>query len=680
MFFKRQKKIVPPQYRSPDERPFQVYEIIEEREKHKYEKNRFVSPIFGKNVKDEIVIPVMTNQKRDLDKLDSFRTRPKLSKDEIIARYGSEYPEFDLVKGKNLQEVLDAQEGKSGRIVKATVLESNEEHPNETNTVSNAPPTTHRVGIEKREEERTVQTSLRSDREESPEKVSEPVTNHEPIETVEQTQTDVNPPKTLPNETFVKSNASATKNYQLPPATLISKPQESMPDLKASIEKQIDILNKTFEEFNVGASVLKHTQGPTVTRYEIVLDKGVNVKKVTGISDNLKMALAATEIRIEAPIPGKSTVGIEVPNEIKQTVHFADIIEHSKFKKAAQALTVALGLDIDGNPVYGSIRTMPHGLVAGQTGSGKSVCINTILMSLLLKYSPSELKLVLIDPKMVELTSYNDIPHLITPVITDSKAATAALRWTVEEMDRRFNTFAEKRVRDIDSYNDHTETDEDKMPYIVIVVDELADLMMVSSQHTEDAIKRLTQKARACGIHLIIATQRPSTDVVKGTIKSNIPTRIAFSVSSHVDSQTIIDSSGADKLLGRGDMLFATNGQGKIRVQGAFIQDSDIDKVTNYIRDQLKPNYLFDQDTLVKNVAKSLDRDEYFYDVARFVAEQQEASINKISKRFGIGFNRAQSIVEALEEVNIVSENLGSKARDVLVSQEDIEALLKRIG
>ena len=682
MFFKRKKKIVPPLYRTSDEKPFQVFEIIEEKEKHKYEKNRFVSPIFGKNVKDEIVIPVMTNQKRDLDKLDSFRTRPRLSKDEVIARYGSEYPEFDLVKGKNLQEVLDAQEGKSGRIVKATVIENASEnhHEKETHEAVKTPIDTQQKPIENQssslDEQAQEATPAAKESSQQPQTKS-----FEPEAVVSDQDEDLKEPtKSLPSDTFVKSNASASKNYQLPPQTLISKPQESMPDLKESIQKQIDILNKTFEEFNVGASVLKHTQGPTVTRYEIVLDKGVNVKKVTGISDNIKMALAATEIRIEAPIPGKSTVGIEVPNEIKQTVHFADIIEHSKFKKAAQALTVGLGLDIDGNPVYGSIRTMPHGLVAGQTGSGKSVCINTILMSLLLKYPPSELKLILIDPKMVELTSYNDIPHLITPVITDSKAATAALRWVVEEMDRRFNTFSETRVRDIDSYNNSIDNDDEKMPYIVIVVDELADLMMVSSQHVEDAIKRLTQKARACGIHLIIATQRPSTDVIKGTIKSNIPTRIAFSVSSHVDSQTIIDASGADKLLGRGDMLFATNGQGKIRVQGAFIQDADIDKVTNFIREQMGPDYLFDQDTLVKNVAKALERDEYFYDVARFVVAEQEASINKISKRFGIGFNRAQSIVEGLEEIGIVSENLGSKARDVLVSKENIEALLKRIG
>ncbi len=687
MFFRRKKRIVPPLKRTSDDTPFQVFEIVEQEKKPKFEHNRFVSPIFGKNVKDEVVIPIMTSQKRDLDKLDSFRAQPKLSKEQRIKKYGTEFPEFDLIRGKNLQEVLDAQNDLSGRIVKASVVDQDEqnEHAEEQHQEKPAyeacQPDTHTHESEQPSAKPKEQQQFEARRETQP-------TKEEPQPVQEETKPQEEPhiekeeePKTkpMPKDTFVKANVKASEHYQLPPLSLVSKPQEKAPDLTESIQKQIDILNKTFEEFQIGANVLKHTQGPTVTRYEVVLDKGVNVKKVTGISDNLKMALAATEIRIEAPIPGKSTVGIEVPNEIKQTVHFSDIVNNSKFLQAAQPLTIGLGLDIDGHPVYTSIRSMPHGLIAGQTGSGKSVCVNTLLMSLLLKYNPSELKLILIDPKMVELTSYNDLPHLITPVITDPKAATSALRWVVEEMDQRFNIFSEQRVRDVDAYNDKVENPEEHMPYIVIVVDELADLMMISSQHTEDAIKRLTQKARACGIHLIIATQRPSTDVVKGTIKSNIPTRIAFSVASHVDSQTIIDSSGADKLLGRGDMLFVTNGQGKRRVQGAFISDQDIEKVTDFIRKQMKPNYLFDQDMLVKSISQSLERDEYFYEVARFVVEEQEASINKISKRFGVGFNRAQSIVESLEDIGVVSENLGSKARDVLISEEDLDDLLRQV-
>ncbi len=672
MFFKRKRKLKPPLARTPDETPFQVYEILEPEEKRTYRGNRFVSPIFGKHAKDEVVIPIMTDQKRDLDKLDSFRAKPKLTKEQLIEKYGTAYPEFDLVRGKNLQEALDSQGKPKERPVKATVIEGTPE--------SGTEPTTQPQPDTNGNNAFTTPQAPKTPSEPAPTEPQKEEPNGDIVEpgTTEEPTPEDDASSMTPKEGFVRSDAKALENYRIPPMSLISKPQESPPDLTKSIQKHIDILDKTFAEFNVGASVIKHTQGPTVTRYEVVLDKGVNVKKVTALQDNLKMALAAKEIRIEAPIPGKSTVGIEVPNEIKQTVHFADIIDHSRFIKAAQPLTIALGLDIDGSPVYASIRSMPHGLVAGQTGSGKSVCINTVLMSLLLKYTPSELKLILIDPKMVELSSYNDIPHLITPVITDSKAATAALRWVVEEMDRRFNTFAETRVRDIDAYNQSTDNPEDKMPYIVIVVDELSDLMMVSSQHVEDAIKRLTQKARACGIHLIIATQRPSTDVIKGTIKSNIPTRIAFSVASHVDSQTIIDASGADKLLGRGDMLFATNGQGKIRVQGAYISDDDIDKVTTYIRQQMKPNYLFDQETLAKNVAKALERDEYFDDVARYVVTEQEASINKISKRFGIGFNRAQSIVEGLEELGVVSENLGSRAREVLVAEDALDELLTK--
>lgn len=685
MFFGlfKKKKLIPPLMRTPDETPFRVFEILDEPKRKKFEHDQFVSPIFGKNVKDDIVIPIMTSQKRDMDTLDSFRTKPRLTKEERIKKYGNEYPEFDLVRGKNLQEVMDSQDSKRhGRIVKASVLEHNEESK-EMVQADEIHTSAQHTDIEtgkspEHKEPKNNYTKTQEEQNSSFEKPKEEASVD--IDSEEIIEEPIKQTTTIPKDSFVKSNAKASKNYQLPPMSLITKPNETPPDLTESIEKQIAILNKTFEEFQVGASVLKHTQGPTVTRYEIVLDKGVNVRKVTSIADNLKMALAATEIRIEAPIPGKSTVGIEVPNEIKQTVHFADIINHSKFNKAAQPLTIGLGLDIDGKPVYASIKSMPHGLVAGATGSGKSVCINTVLMSLLLKYKPNELKLILIDPKMVELTNYNDIPHLITPVITDSKAATASLKWAVDEMDRRFNAFSEQRVRDIDSYNTKTESDDDKMPYIVIVVDELSDLMMVSSQHVEDAIKRLTQKARACGIHLLIATQRPSTDVIKGTIKSNIPTRIAFSVASHVDSQTIIDSSGADKLLGRGDMLFATNGQGKKRVQGAFVSDHDIENVTDYIRKQMQPDYLFDQETLVNNITQSLERDEYFCDVARFVVELQEASINKISKEFGIGFNRAQSIVESLESIAVVSENLGSKARDVLVEKDELERILKQIG
>ncbi len=653
--FRRKKKIVPPLERTPDEQPFQVFEILDEHEKKAYQKNRFVSPIFGHFAKDEIVIPNHAASARDLDKLDPFRTKPKMTNEERIKKYGTAYPEFKVIRGRNLQEALESQE----KPVSARIVDETE--PSEIPQETPAEDLTENLS-----EETTAPASRHE------ETVSGPAPE-KPRNTPVKTPVE-------PSGSFVKANIHQDKAYQNPSHTLFSKPSEDKPDLKESIEQQTDILNRTLEEFQIGGKVMRHTQGPTVTRYELALESGVNVKRIHGIADNLKMALAATNIRIEAPIPGKSTVGVEVPNVEAETVHFIDIINASMFKKAALPLTVALGLDIDGNPVYTSIKSMPHGLVAGATGSGKSVCIHTILMSLLIKYSPRELRLLLIDPKMVELTHYNDIPHLITPVLHDAKAATAALRWVIDEMETRFNTFNEERVRDIDAYNKKVENDADRMPYIVIVVDEFADLMAISSQHVEDAVKRLTQKARACGIHLIIATQRPSTDVIKGTIKSNIPTRIAFMVSSHVDSQTIIDSSGADKLLGRGDMLFLGNGMNKIRVQGAFVSESDIEKVTSFIRQQMAPDYVIDADTLIKHVAKRLDRDEHFEDVARYVVSQNEASINKISKHFQIGFNRAQSIVEALEEIGVVSEHQGSRAREVLVDPQALETLLGELG
>jgi S-DNA-T family DNA segregation ATPase FtsK/SpoIIIE len=502
-------------------------------------------------------------------------------------------------------------------------------------------------------------------------KPSTPLTKVEEKETVKQPQVK----KTL----MTKSTNKEKSKYVLPTIDLLEKPMRKEVDNDAWVNNQIDILNRTFEEFRIGASVKKYTKGPTVTRYEIVLDSGVNVKKITGIADNLKMALAAKEIRLEAPIPGKSTVGIEVPNEIAEVVHFYDVVGNDAFKNTDDPLTVALGIDIDGYGVYTSIQKMPHGLVAGATGSGKSVCINTLLMSLLFKYTPEELKLMLIDPKMVELSVYNDLPHLITPVITDPKVAMAGLQWVVNEMDQRFSTFSEYHVRDIRSYNELAqEEDLEHMPYIVIVVDELADLMMVSSSNVEDAIMRLTQKARACGIHLIIATQRPSTDVVKGTIKSNIPTRIAFMVSSHVDSMTIIDGAGADKLLGRGDMLFVESGKPHHRVQGAFLSDKDIRRVTNYIRKQRDSDYLFDEKRLVEKVTTQMETDDLTEDVAYFVVEQGAASINKISKEFKIGFNRAQSIVDTLFEMGVVSDNVGSRARDVLMTKADLDKLFNK--
>lgn len=648
MFFKKKKRIVITK-RTPDKVSFVIPGIKIEEEDNGYKKNKFVSPIFGTKVKDEIVIPSPFERTGDLDlQFDSFRTEPKLSNKVKKEKYGSEYHEFDLVSGSNLNEALDFQNKRTKQkidselhtdvqpVQKEEVIEEVFSSPKEKTSIEDF--------FEKKEELKKI----------VPE-VSEKV-----------------------NEIKVKSFNKFNTEYQLPPFSLLNKPVQKPTDSSEWIQKQIDILNKTLEEFNIGGRVFTHTQGPTVTRYEIGLNSGVNVKKITNISDNLKMVLAAKEIRIEAPIPGKSTVGIEVPNLKPEIVHFHDIVNKEEFKTNDDPLTIALGLDIDGKGVYTSIAKMPHGLVAGATGSGKSVCINTILMSLLFKYSPDELKLMLIDPKMVELSSYNDLPHLLTPVITDAKIATAGLKWAVEEMERRFVVFSNERVRDIKSYNQKIlhEGNTDIMPFIIIIVDELADLMMVASSSVEEAIMRLTQKARACGIHLIIATQRPSTDVIKGTIKSNIPTRIAFSVSSYIDSMTIIDSAGADKLLGRGDMLFAESGQPQVRVQGAYISDLEISNVNEFIRRQRDSEYYFTQDKLVKRAASAENYDELISEVAKYVVVQGECSINKISKEFKVGFNRAQKIVEMLSELGVVSDNLGSKARSVLVTMTELDEIL----
>ena len=643
MLFKKKQSLVVTE-RTPDSKPFEILQIETEEEK-KYKRDQFVSPVFGRKAKDKIVIPTPHERKGDYDlQYDSFRTKPKLTKEDKKRIYGSEYHEFDLIKGDNLNEALNNAEKtkrpqeKPEQFVAPKEVDIFEEPIKETKTnITDYFETKKEVHVPKREE----------------------------------------PKPQVEVYTKPKTMNKFNKEYQLPPVSLLTKPMKKEEDHSEWIHNQIDILDTTLKEFNIGGSVVNHTKGPTVTRYEIALESGVNVRKVVNISDNLKMALAAKEIRIEAPIPGKSTVGIEVPNMIPEIVHFIDIINRPEFKNDA-LLNVALGLDIDGKGVYASIAKMPHGLVAGATGSGKSVCINTILMSLLFQYTPDELKLMLIDPKMVELASYNDLPHLLTPVITDAKIATAGLKWAVDEMERRFQIFANERVRDIKTYNQKivNEGNTDIMPYIVIIVDELADLMMVASNSVEEAIMRLTQKARACGMHLIIATQRPSTDVVKGTIKSNIPTRIAFSVSSYIDSMTIIDSAGAEKLLGRGDMLFSEAGQPQIRVQGAFISDAEIHNVNEFIRGQRDASYQFDQDNLIQQASQSDEYDDLMPEVARYVVLQGECSINKISKEFRIGFNRAQKIVEILSNYNIVSDNLGSKARTVNVTLDELDDML----
>ncbi|HHY72638.1 MAG TPA: DNA translocase FtsK [Bacillus bacterium] len=475
------------------------------------------------------------------------------------------------------------------------------------------------------------------------------------------------PPKAVPEKGVAK-----------PPLSLLEVPPLEVEEDEEWLQEQSRLLDYAFESFHVGAKVVKATKGPAVTQFEVQPELGVRVNKITNLADDLKLALAAKDIRIEAPIPGKSTVGIEVPNRKSRPVLIREILRSPVFQRDASPLVVALGLDISGQPVVTDLKKMPHGLIAGATGSGKSVCINSIIISLLYKASPHEVKLMLIDPKMVELAPYNNLPHLVSPVITDVKAATAALKWAVEEMERRYEIFAHEGVRDITRFNERVLNENphgEIMPYLVIIIDELADLMMVSPTDVEDAICRIAQKARACGIHLLLATQRPSVDVITGLIKANVPTRIAFSVSSQVDSRTIIDISGAEKLLGRGDMLFLENGANKpVRIQGNFVKDEEIERVTHFVRKQMKPNYLFVQEELMKQSFDVGIDDELFEEACQFVIEQDGASASGLQRRFRIGYNRAARLVDMMEAQGIVSEAKGSKPREILVTKEQLES------
>ncbi|TYR98349.1 DNA translocase FtsK [Rossellomorea vietnamensis] len=503
---------------------------------------------------------------------------------------------------------------------------------------------------------------------------AEPAAAAKPVAAEEKSQDD----DSLKKYEELADQPSEEEGYEFPQLNFLAPPivKESSGEW---LEAQRELLNDTLVNFNVRARVVNVTEGPAVTRFEVQPEPGVKVNKITNLADDIKLSLAARDIRIEAPIPGKHTIGIEVPNQQSRPVSLSEIISSGPFQDSSSPLTAALGLDISGEPIVTDLNKMPHGLIAGATGSGKSVCINSILVSLLYKASPQDLKLLLIDPKMVELAPYNRMPHLVSPVITDVKAATAALKWAVEEMERRYELFAHTGVRDITRYNLKAERNGEKsqkLPYLVIVIDELADLMMMSPADVEEAICRIAQKARACGIHLIIATQRPSVDVITGLIKANVPTRIAFSVSSGVDSRTIIDASGAEKLLGKGDMLFLENGSSKpVRLQGTFVSDDEIDEIVHHVREQGEPNYLFQQDELLKKAQVDEQEDELFLEACEFVVNQGGASTSLIQRHFRVGYNRAARLVDMMESHGIVSEAKGSKPRDVLISSRELGEL-----
>ena len=474
------------------------------------------------------------------------------------------------------------------------------------------------------------------------------------------------------------------ENYIIPPFKILSRPNlidqgNEFRDITNNAKK----LETTLESFGVRAKVTQINRGPAVTRYEIQPDIGVKVSRIVNLSDDIALSLAARDIRIEAPIPGKAAIGIEVPNSEIAIVTLREVLESFQFYESKSKLSITLGRDITGEPIIGDLTKMPHLLIAGATGSGKSVCVNGIIASILYKAKPSEVKFLMIDPKLVELNIYNGIPHLLTPVVTNPKKASKALKMVVNEMEKRYEKFAEKGARDIERYNAFIRNESIELnkqlqllPYIVVIIDELADLMMVAPNDVEDAIIRIAQKARAAGIHLIVATQRPSVDVITGLIKANIPSRIAFGVSSQTDSRTILDMGGAEKLLGRGDMLYLPVGYSKpIRIQGAFISDSEVEEVVSYVKDQQQVNY---QDELIPDLNQTTEtdspEDEYFDDAVKLVMENNQASVSLLQRRLRIGYTRAARIIDEMEAKGIVGPYEGSKPRKVLIQRSEVRS------
>ena len=519
---------------------------------------------------------------------------------------------------------------------------------------------------------------------------------------------------TLPQETLAASSMTIPSPSTMPAAVSAAKPREEeaqptqrpyeLPkveeilaaevkkknfELEREIAENAQTLAQTLENFKVKAKIINACHGPAVTRYELEPAPGVKVSKITNLADDLALSLAAFSVRIE-PIPGKAAIGIEVPNKELEGIRLREVLEKPAFATAKSKLTVGLGVDIAGQGIFADLAKMPHLLVAGATGSGKSVCINTLITSVLFKARPDEVKFILIDPKMVELSNYNGIPHLMVPVVTDAKKAASVLNWSVQEMEKRYAKFAETGVRDMERFN--AAKPEEKMPAIVIIIDELADLMMVAPHDVEDAICRLAQKARAAGIHLVLATQRPSVDVITGIIKANIPSRISFAVSSQIDSRTILDMSGAEKLLGKGDMLFYPVGSAKPqRVQGAFVSDEEVERLLDFIRGQgqqmeenqeiieYTENAAMEADDGKKDAAKE-KIDELLVDAIELVMSSGQASTSSIQRRFRIGYTRAARLIDTMEEMKIIGPSLGSKPREILVSSEEAEAALRKIS
>ena len=716
MLFKKKKKpdrIIPGFTRTEDNREFFIPQISVIEDK-KTLRNKFVSPIFGKAVKDEVQIPQDRQGRGDIDKkYDAFRSKKRLTKEEAKRRYGHQYYEFMRVDSSSMKKVYSEEGLTNEDLLKRPQPQVQPSAEDIINTHAKA------VSVDEffKSAEETIENEnkeiLESDVlkdividnhdqpiEEAIEPVEEEKEDDEIIyESTEEMDKEIEDiafsddfeyqeykPPVVPKEAKpVESQTPGTNydKYELPPVSVFKKSKAKSEGEPEWIKENIDIINQTMLSFGIDGEVTNYTKGPTVTRYEVSLGSGVPTKKITSISDNIQMSLSAISIRIEAPIPGKNTIGIEVPNKVRESVFFGFVLGNYYFLNSEDPLLLAIGLDIDALPVYTSIESMPHGLVAGSTQSGKSVCIASIIASLIAKNKPDEVKMMMIDPKKVDLQQFADIPHLITPIIDDPKIAVESLKYMVNEMEDRYDTLKKFKAINVKDYYSRRSTSPNfvKMPRIVVIIEEASDLLLSGGSDVEESILKLTQKSRAVGIHLLLATQRPSADILKGAIKANIPTRFAFRVPSSTDSSVVLDMTGAEKLLGKGDMLLSENGMAR-RLQGAYLSPAEIETLTEFIKAQAKPEYMFSHEALIVQAAtgESIDEiDELFKDVANYVVEEGKCSLNKITQVFGIGFNRATQIVSSLEKFGIVSGNVGTKPRTVLVEFDQLSEIFESI-
>ncbi len=671
MLFKKKRSYVVT-VRSYDEYPFEINLVTFDEEQQK--KRVIPSPMFGNQEleQEEFRDHGLTREEID-EKYDPYREKPKLDDEHYIKKYGSVYYEFDPISSTSYDDYLNKRDKKPINDTDVSTFEvqtpkqvpSNEEEIRINDNPFSQPIVEQEPVIEEQEyvseydvvEESVTPVEDEYDEVEEEVKVIEEKPSNKPIH-------------------LTKDYSS--KSYQLPPLSLLAE-KELQEDVDLSyVEDNAEIIVKEFNAFKVDCEIVNITLGPTVTRYEVKVAEGVNVKNLSKYTNNLMMRLGAKTLRIETPIPGKKTVGIEIPSKVRQMVRLRECIEDENFLYADSPLSVVVGKDIDGVVETTSIYEMPHGLVAGSTGSGKSVFTHSILISLLYRYSPEQLKLILIDPKKVEYSPYKGIPHLLTPVMNDAKGAIGALKWAVEEMERRYDELEQYLVSNIYEYNEMmAEHKKAPMPYIVILIEEVANLMMQSNSGVEDVIMELTQKSRACGIHCIFATQRPSVDVIKGSIKNNITERFAFMVASSQDSGTILGTTGAEHLIGDGDMLFKGSGRKIKRVQGPYVSKSEVISIANYIKSQRSEEYYFTTESLIKDATKSSQIDDQLIAAAYYVVSIGKCSNNRIQQQFGVGFNTADSIIQRLEEFNIVGPNVGKKARDILMTKDELDELFK---